>query len=218
MRIEGHREPRPEEHQEDSGGEPQQRRHGLTRLHRCSLCEPVHGPADMVGALWNSASPPPPSSSGSIFVVELPDKTFIATLVLATRFRPLLVWIGVTAAFLVQTVVAVLLGGLLARLPRTPVEVFATIMFLIGGFLLLRGAADADKEELETEEEFSHKGAATAHGLKVIATSFMVLFLAEWGDLSQLLDRVAGHQVRRPRLGGGRRVRRAGRWSLASAP
>lgn len=124
---------------------------------------------------------------GLIFVVELPDKTFIATLVLATRFRPLLVWIGVTAAFLVQTVVAVLLGGLLARLPRTPVEVFATIMFLIGGFLLLRGAADADKEELETVEEFSHKGAATAHGLKVIATSFMVLFLAEWGDLSQLL-------------------------------
>jgi putative Ca2+/H+ antiporter (TMEM165/GDT1 family) len=124
---------------------------------------------------------------GLIFVVELPDKTFIATLVLATRFRPLLVWIGVTAAFLVQTVVAVLLGGLLARLPRTPVEVFATIMFLIGGFLLLRGAADADKEELETVEEFSHKGAETAHGLKVIATSFMVLFLAEWGDLSQLL-------------------------------
>lgn len=124
---------------------------------------------------------------GLIFVVELPDKTFIATLVLATRFRPLLVWIGVTAAFLVQTVVAVLLGGLLARLPRTPVEVFATIMFLIGGFLLFRGAADADKEELETVEEFSHKGAATAHGLKVIATSFMVLFLAEWGDLSQLL-------------------------------
>ena len=124
---------------------------------------------------------------GLIFVVELPDKTFIATLVLATRFRPLLVWIGVTAAFLVQTVVAVLLGGLLARLPRTPVEVFATIMFLIGGFLLLRGAADADKEELETVEEFSHKGAATARGLKVIATSFMVLFLAEWGDLSQLL-------------------------------
>ena len=124
---------------------------------------------------------------GLIFVVELPDKTFIATLVLATRFRPLLVWIGVTAAFLVQTVVAVLLGGLLARLPRTPVEVFATIMFLIGGFLLLRGAADADKEELGTVEEFSHKGAATAHGLKVIATSFMVLVLAEWGDLSQLL-------------------------------
>ena len=35
---------------------------------------------------------------GAIFVVELPDKTFIATLVLATKFRPLLVWIGVGLA------------------------------------------------------------------------------------------------------------------------
>ena len=44
---------------------------------------------------------------GAIFLVELPDKTFIATLVLATRFRPLFVWIGVSLAFLVQTLVAV---------------------------------------------------------------------------------------------------------------
>jgi len=67
-----------------------------------------------------------------IFPVELPDKTFIATLVLATRYRPVLVWVGVTAAFLVQTVVAVTLGGLIGRLPRTPVEIFAGLMFLVG--------------------------------------------------------------------------------------
>ena len=57
---------------------------------------------------------------GAIFLVELPDKTFIATLVLATRFRPLFVWIGVSLAFLVQTLVAVSVGGLLAQLPATP--------------------------------------------------------------------------------------------------
>ena len=124
---------------------------------------------------------------GVIFVVELPDKTFIATLVLSTRFRPLLVWVGVALAFLVQTAVAVTLGGLLAKLPRTPVEVVAALLFLVGGILLLRGASHADEEEAETEEEFSHKGAATAQGLKVVGTSFAVLFLAEWGDLSQLL-------------------------------
>ena len=123
---------------------------------------------------------------GTIFVVELPDKTFIATLVLSTRFRPLLVWLGVTAAFLLQTLVAVLVGGLLAQLPRTPVQVVAALMFPVGGILLLRGAGRADQEEAETEEEFSHKGAATATGLKAVATSFVVLFLAEWGDLSQL--------------------------------
>src|SRR6478735_2519874 len=66
----------------------------------------------------------------TIFVVELPDKTFIATLVLATRYRPLLVWIGVAAAFLVQTVVAVLFGGLISRLPETPVHIAVAILFL----------------------------------------------------------------------------------------
>ena len=124
---------------------------------------------------------------GAIFLVELPDKTFIATLVLSTRFRPLFVWIGVSLAFLVQTLVAVSVGGLLAQLPRTPVEIFAAGMFLLGGVLLLRGASKADEEEATTEEEFSHKGAATAVGLRAVAVSFGVLFLAEWGDLSQIL-------------------------------
>ena len=53
-------------------------------------------------------------SFGTIFVVKLPDKTFIAALVLSTRYRPLAVWIGVGLAFGVQTVVAVTAG----RSPR----------------------------------------------------------------------------------------------------
>ena len=122
-----------------------------------------------------------------IFPVELPDKTFVATLVLATRYRPLLVWVGVTAAFLVQTVVAVTLGGLLARLPHAPVQIVAALMFALGGVVLLRGARNADREEQEAEEEFEAKAAAPATGLRAVSTSFLVLFLAEWGDLSQLL-------------------------------
>ncbi|HET7477654.1 MAG TPA: TMEM165/GDT1 family protein [Dermatophilaceae bacterium] len=129
-----------------------------------------------------------------IVPVELPDKTFIATLVLATRYRPLPVWLGVSAAFLVQTVVAATLGGVLARLPRTPVEVFASLMFLAGGVLLLRGAARADEEEARTEEEFAHKGREGATGVQAAVASFLVLFVAEWGDLSQLLT--AGLVVR----------------------
>jgi len=130
-----------------------------------------------------------------IVPVELPDKTFIATLVLATRYRPLAVWVGVGLAFLVQTVVAVTAGGLIAQLPRRPVEVVAALLFAIGGFVLLRGAARADAEEAETEEEFAGKvrlGATT--GLRAVAASFVVLFVAEWGDLSQLLT--AGLVVR----------------------
>lgn len=124
---------------------------------------------------------------GSIFVIELPDKTFVATLVMATRFRPLLVWVGVCLAFLVQTVVAVTLGGVLARLPRTPVELFACAMFLIGGFILLRGAAKAKTEEAEAEEEFGQRSDREAKGWHVVTLCFGILFLAEWGDLSQIL-------------------------------
>ncbi len=131
----------------------------------------------------------------TIFVVELPDKTFIATLVLATRYRPLLVWIGVASAFLVQTVVAVLFGGLISRLPETPVHILVAVLFLVAGILLIRGAAQADAEEAETEEEFSGKAANDASGWKAISASFIILFLAEWGDLSQLAT--AGFVARR---------------------
>ncbi len=124
---------------------------------------------------------------GTIVLVELPDKTFIATLVMSTRFRPLLVWIGVCLAFFVQTAIAVAAGGLVARLPRTPVEVFACLMFLAGGILLLRGAGRADEEEAETEAEFGEKAARSVVGWRVVTLCFTVLFLAEWGDLSQIL-------------------------------
>jgi putative Ca2+/H+ antiporter (TMEM165/GDT1 family) len=124
---------------------------------------------------------------GLIFLVELPDKTFVATLVLSTRFRPLLVWVGVSLAFFVQTLVSVTLGGLIGRLPRTPVEVFAGAMFLFGGLLLLRGAGKADEEEADAEEEFAGKGATGLRGWHIVTLSFTVLFLAEWGDLSQIL-------------------------------
>lgn len=122
-----------------------------------------------------------------IFPVELPDKTFIATLVLATRYRPLLVWIGVASAFAVQTVVAVTLGGLLAKLPHQPVQILAACMFALGAVILFRGASAADEEEQEVEEEFAAKVAVPETGFRAVVATFLILFLAEWGDLSQLL-------------------------------
>ncbi len=77
---------------------------------------------------------------GTIFLVELPDKTFLATLVLSTRYRPLLVWIGVGLAFTVQTGVAVLLGSAASFLPDDLVRGLAAVMFLVGALLLLREA------------------------------------------------------------------------------
>lgn len=124
----------------------------------------------------------------TIFVVELPDKTFIATLVLSTKFRGILVWVGVGAAFFVQTLIAVALGKAAAFLPDEVVHVAAALMFLIGAVLLLREARSADAEEAETEEEFAARaGSAPRQGFRAVVTCFLVLFAAEWGDLSQLL-------------------------------
>lgn len=123
---------------------------------------------------------------GAIFLVELPDKTFLATLVLATRYRPILVWIGVGAAFAVQTTVAVVVGQAVSFLPDVVVQVAAAVLFLIGAFLLFREAREHQKGAEEDEEDYAAK-AAPATGFRAVLASFLVLFAAEWGDLSQLL-------------------------------
>lgn len=124
---------------------------------------------------------------GAIFLVELPDKTFLATLVLATRYRPILVWIGVGLAFAVQTTVAVLLGHAVSFLPETVVQVAAGLMFLIGAVLLFREAAEHRRQAEEDDGSSYAEKAKPATGLGAVVASFLVLFAAEWGDLSQLL-------------------------------
>ena len=124
---------------------------------------------------------------GAIFLVELPDKTFVAALVLATRYKPAAVWIGVGLAFLVQTAIACTVGQVVTYLPHKVVESVAALIFLVGAFLLLREAPKADSAEAATEEEYAAKAASPKSGLAAVSASFLVLFAAEWGDLSQLL-------------------------------
>jgi putative Ca2+/H+ antiporter (TMEM165/GDT1 family) len=126
-------------------------------------------------------------SFGLIFPVELPDKTFVAALVLSTRYRGVLVWIGVGAAFGVQCLVAVTAGHLVSFLPEWVVHLISTAMFLIGAIILFRTAPMADREEREQEEEFESKASVERSGWQAVVASFLVLFAAEWGDLSQIL-------------------------------
>jgi Ca2+/H+ antiporter, TMEM165/GDT1 family len=122
-----------------------------------------------------------------ILPVELPDKTFVATLVLSTRYPALPVWLGVVAAFGVQCIVAVGAGHLLSQLPQAPVALVAAALFGLGALFLLRGARRADSEEKEQEKEYAEKVTPARSGLRAAGASFAVLFTAEWGDLSQLL-------------------------------
>jgi putative Ca2+/H+ antiporter (TMEM165/GDT1 family) len=115
-----------------------------------------------------------------IFLGELPDKTMFASLVMATKGRPLSVWLGAAGAFVVHVAIATTLGvGLFHLLPRRVVDAVVALLFLVGAAYAYRESRAAKEEEIVKEEASS--------GRSVVTTSFVVIFLAEWGDLTQIL-------------------------------
>ena len=116
-----------------------------------------------------------------IFLGELPDKTMFASLVMSTRGRPAVVWLGAAAAFVVHVVIATTIGvALFHLLPHRVLEAVVAVMFLAGAVLALREAAKERREgELVEREVGSHR--------RLAVTAFVVIFIAEWGDLTQIL-------------------------------
>jgi putative Ca2+/H+ antiporter (TMEM165/GDT1 family) len=117
-----------------------------------------------------------------MFLIELPDKTMIATVVMSTRARPSSIVMGASAGFVVQMGVAVGAGGLLTLLP-------AHVKDLIVGALFLGGAAYLFLSRESTAERVGEDRAKSEHPstrLKEIVTAFSVIFVSEFGDLSQI--------------------------------
>ncbi len=116
-----------------------------------------------------------------VLPVELPDKTLFATLVLATRFPALPVFVGVGTAFGLQVAIAVTAGSLLSLLPTALVSGVVAVLFLVGAVLLWRSASEGPEDGGEAADARERTSF-----LRAAAVSFGVLFAAEWGDLSQL--------------------------------
>ncbi len=116
-----------------------------------------------------------------VLPVELPDKTLFASLVLATRFAPLPVFVGVGTAFGLQVAIAVTAGSLLSLLPEAVVSGVVAVLFLVGAVILWRSAASGPEDGGDAAD---HRERTPF--LRAAAISFGVLFAAEWGDLSQL--------------------------------
>ncbi len=117
---------------------------------------------------------------GLVFPAELPDKTALASLLLGSKYRPGYVFTGVAAAFAVHVLLALIAGSLLTLLPHRILSIIVAVLFGVGAVALVRGRKDADetlKEDEETPPTF----------LRVALTSFLVIFLAEFGDLTQIL-------------------------------
>lgn len=113
-----------------------------------------------------------------VFVAELPDKSMFASLLLASKGRPLAVWVGTSVAFAVHVVIAVSVGAVvLHALPHRAVEGLVAVVFAAGAVWALLARGDGN-----VREKAQPQSAAAA-----AATAGVVVFLAEWGDLTQII-------------------------------
>ncbi|WP_103529045.1 TMEM165/GDT1 family protein [Streptomyces sp. SM12] len=115
---------------------------------------------------------------GVVFLAELPDKTALAGLVLGTRYRASYVFVGVAAAFAVHVALAIAAGSLLGLLPQRLLATIVGLLFLGGAFLLLRQKDEAEDDVRKPSDQSFWK---------VAGSGFMLILIAEFGDLTQIM-------------------------------
>jgi putative Ca2+/H+ antiporter (TMEM165/GDT1 family) len=106
-----------------------------------------------------------------------------ASLVLATRYRPAWVWSGAAAAFAVQMAIAVTAGRLLTLLPHRLVLALTAGLFLAGSAYLWAASFRTGHPD---GADATRQGGRAPSFLRVAGMSFGLVFLAEWGDITQL--------------------------------
>jgi putative Ca2+/H+ antiporter (TMEM165/GDT1 family) len=119
----------------------------------------------------------------AVLPAELPDKTVLACLILSSRYRPWYVFAGAATAFAAQVALCVAAGGALSLLPHREVEDAAAAAFLAGAVLLWRHGREDEKDD---EDDIGRDGVRDGFW-PVAGTSFAVVFLAEFGDLTQFM-------------------------------
>ncbi|WP_030666325.1 TMEM165/GDT1 family protein [Streptomyces rimosus] len=115
---------------------------------------------------------------GVVFLAELPDKTALAGLVLGTRYRASYVFAGVAAAFAVHVALAIAAGSVLSLLPHRLVQAVVGVLFLAGAAVLIFRKGE-DEEEVKKPADQSF--------WKVSGAGFMMILVAEFGDLTQIM-------------------------------
>jgi len=113
----------------------------------------------------------------TVFVSELiGDKTIYTISSLSMRFRTPSVFAGLTLAFMLKMLAAVLLGQIIAELPTTFVALLSAATFFVTALVIWFKKKDQALAENEPKGFFS----------KAILISFAAIFFSEWGDIGQI--------------------------------
>jgi Ca2+/H+ antiporter, TMEM165/GDT1 family len=115
---------------------------------------------------------------GTIFVSELiGDKNIYTISSLATRFRPSQVFCGFTLAFAIKTLIAILLGSVIAKLPTSLVAITSTLTFFLTALVIWFKRTNNTSRDREYESRFP----------KAILVPFAAILFSEWGDIGQIM-------------------------------
>lgn len=116
------------------------------------------------------------SAFALVGLAEIGDKSQLVCISLAARHRHWPVLLGASAAFLLLNALAVLFGaGVAVWLPERAVAGLVALLFAVFGIQALRASAEAEVVE-----------PVAASGRGIFATTFALVFVAEFGDKTQL--------------------------------
>jgi putative Ca2+/H+ antiporter (TMEM165/GDT1 family) len=128
---------------------------------------------------------------GTIFLAELlGDKSIYTISSLAIRFRPIYVFCGFSAAFMLKMLVAVLLGQVIAELPGSLVSITSTATFFLTALIIWFKKSDDKSRRQDSEGYFS----------KAALITFAAILFSEWGDVGQLMAATLTARYRMPLL------------------
>ncbi len=130
-----------------------------------------------------------------ISVSELGDKTFFIAAILAMRHSRRLVFAGVIAALAAMTIISVLVGQVAGFLPKDYINYAEIALFIGFGLKLLYQAslmpsnscdAEVVQEAKDVVEKAEFKLPTIQSPMAIWGEAFMLTFLAEWGDRTQI--------------------------------